>query len=438
MVVVTSLQRRMNRPKFDIFFEPGMLVYQQVHIYDLVFAMTTILIPSPTDLMQTTALRALGRRGDVCDVAWSQNSLRVSRYCRKVIPVPDAGREPIAYAEAVISLCKAGAYDVVLPTSIASLEALLPRITELNELSHTLLPSAHQVELGMDKRRTIEMCRALGYSYPETVFLTPDSKLENIAESFGFPLIVKHQRNFGGSYGVRCVSTMTQLVSTVQELSQLDGDISDCMIQKFIPGALFDACAVARHGKIAGLVTQERRLMYPISGGVAAHLVTINSPGLVSQASTIIRTLKWTGPLQLEFKWDAEKQEFLLIEINPRFWGTTGAWMRAGVNFPGMAVDLAMGRNTQASESLPGNLRFKYLVGRTPYALIQLWRAKGFSGLRDPGRYARTWYDFDIADPVPDLWRMYDELKNVVRGRKSLVDKTLPVNLIPAFVDNDR
>jgi predicted ATP-grasp superfamily ATP-dependent carboligase len=397
--------------------------------------LTTVLIPSPTDLAQTTALRALGARGDVCDVAWQQSKFPISRYCRNLLSAPDAGSDPAAYARHVLKLCETGVYDVVLPTSINTVEALLPHIDSLNRLTHTLLPTIQQVEIGMDKRRTIETCRDQGFAYPDSVFLTEESNLENIAEAFGFPLIVKHQRNFGGSYGVRCVSEMSKLRSTIRELVKLGGTVSDCIIQKFIPGALFDACAVARNGKVAVMVTQVRRLMYPISGGVAAHLITVDEPRLTALATKIIASLHWTGPLQLEFKWDAEKHEFLLIEINPRFWGTTGAWLRAGLNFPGVAVDLAMGRDVPGGVKLDKNLRFKYLIGRTPYALIQLFRARGFADMRDPIKFSKTWYDFDIRDPGPDLWRVYEEFRKVMRGDRLLVDKTLPPGLIPAYTD---
>ncbi len=395
--------------------------------------MTTVLIPSPDDLVQTAALRALGRRGDVCDVAWEQNNHPLSKYCRTRLAVPHAEKDPDGYVEAVIDLCKTGNYDVVLPTSMASLEALLPYALTLNEYSQTLFPSAVQLEIGLDKRRTVAMCREHGFAYPDTVFLTQDSNLQNIAESFGFPLIVKHQRNFGGSYGVRCVSELSSMEQSIDHLSSLGGDISDCMVQKYIQGALFDACAVARKGKVACLVTQERRLMYPISGGVAAHLVSIENLELEHQARNIISTLGWTGPIQLEFKWDADKKEFLLIEINPRFWGTTGAWMRAGINFPGVAVDLAMARKTQSYESLAGNLRFKYFIGRTPYAFIQLVRAKGWAASRDSNKYLKTWYDFDWKDPKPDLWRIVQEFRKLARGGRMWSDPSLPESDIPAF-----
>jgi hypothetical protein len=68
--------------------------------------------------------------------------------------------------------------------------------------------------------------------------------------------------------------------------------------------------------------------------------------------------------------------------------------------------------------------------------MIQLFRAKGISALCDPLSYAHTWNDFDIFDPLPDLLRLYWETKEMVRGRRSLIDNSLPAELIPSFADS--
>jgi predicted ATP-grasp superfamily ATP-dependent carboligase len=350
--------------------------------------------------------------------------------------VPDAGKNPEAFAEAILALCTQEQYDVVLPSSVDSIEALLPYAARLSSLTNILMPSQEQFTIGMDKIRTVEMCDQFGFPYPESVILSEETDIEYVATKFGFPLVVKHRRNYGGSWGgVRCVLGVSELKDAVAELISRTGSISDLKIQRFIPGTLFDACAVAKDGKIAGLATQARRLMYPISGGVASTLVTVEIPELTKQAAEIIEALQWTGPIQLEFKRDPQTRLFSLIEINPRFWGTTGAWQREGVNFPAMAVSLALHHEVTSPPSLAPDLRCRYVIGRTPYSFVQLWRVKGFSALFDPVKYNNTWYDFDVSDPLPELWRVYNEISTILRGGRSLADETLPAEFIPSYDD---
>jgi len=217
------------------------------------------------------------------------------------------------------------------------------------------------------------------------------------------------------------------------ELSQLGSDPGDVIAQRFLAGPLFDACAVAKDGRVAGLVTQERRLMYPISGGVGSALATVDDPALSERATSLLEALGWTGPVQLEFKWDPTTRGYALIELNPRFWGTTGAWLEAGANFPALAVDLARGRTPAGFPKLPRGLRFKASLGRYGLSLVQLWRAKGIGALRDPVSYDRTWSELDLGDPLPELWRLYNDAKAVLRGRRALVDRSLPAELLPSY-----
>ncbi|MEH6558938.1 MAG: ATP-grasp domain-containing protein [Oceanicoccus sp.] len=388
--------------------------------------------------MQIAVLRGAGRGGHECHVAWPENRLRrtlYSKYCKSSHTVPDAGKDPKAFAEAILKLCTEEQYDVVLPTSVDSLEALLPYSARLSSVTNILMPSQEQFATGMDKIRTVEMCDQFGFPYPESVILSTETNIEDVAKKFGFPLVVKHRRNYGGSWGVRCVLGVSEMKDAVAELISRTGSISDLKIQRFIPGTLFDACAVAKDGKIAGLATQARRLMYPISGGVASTLVTVEIPELTKQATAIIEALQWTGPIQLEFKRDPKTKLFSLIEINPRFWGTTGAWLREGINFPAMAVSLALHDEVTSPPSLPPHLRCRYVIGRTPYSLVQLWRAKGFSALFDPIKYSKTRYDFDLSDPLPELWRVYNEVSTILRGGRSLADETLPAEFIPSYDD---
>jgi len=407
--------------------------------------MARILIPDPLDLPQLAALRGLGKRGHVCDVAWSFSSRQdrylgkhcLGRYCHQVHEIPDPSKSVEGYAESVIDLCRSGIYDVVLPTRGLSLETLLPHRAVINNNCATLMPTPAQFSLGIDKFTTFDLCRKLGVIYPETVFLSDELDIEATAKRLGYPVVVKHRRNFGGSRGVMMVSDPAGLSAAVDDLAGLTDSRQDLMLQKFLPGTIVDACLVAKNGKIGGMVTQERRLMYPISGGVACIVATVDLPELEKLVASIVETLDWTGPAQIEFKWDPLLRRFSLIEINPRFWATTGAWLKAGANFPALAVDLALNREPPEFPRLPANLRFKYLIGRTPASLVQLWRSRGRGALKDPRSYSRTWYDFDLGDPLPDLFRCFTELRRAFSGGYKLIDRTLPQEFDPSFSSDD-
>ncbi len=332
-----------------------------------------------------------------------------------------------------MDLCSTRNYDAVLPIHGGTVQALLPYANKLAAFTGTLMPTPDQFAVGFDKMRTIQTCRNFGITHPKSVFLAEHQCIEDLAATLAYPIVLKHRQNFGFSTGVRMVAKPSSLEPAIAELMLHTNNIEDLFIQEFLPGTLFDACLVAREGKVARLVTQARRLMYPISGGVGSILVTVDFPQLTEKALQIVQALRWTGPAQLEFKWDLNRKDFSLIEINPRFWGTTAAWVRAGVNFPAVAVDLAMGRQVDWMPLLAPNLRFKYVLGRMPLSMVQLCRAKGISALHDRTAYTCTRWDLDPTDPLPDLWCLMKAMKDTITGNRSLTDKSLPAELIPSF-----
>ena len=385
------------------------------------------LVPGAIDLIQIAMMRGLGRAGFAVDGAWSAAAPArfQSKYCRTVHSLTSSDADLSQFGQDLVALCQQHAFDVVLPSRPSTVAGMLEVADRLKPHTNFLLPTPAQFQAGMDKLVTYELCRELGIPQPNTLSFNPDGiDLAQVTE-MGWPLVIKHPRNFGGSYGVRCVENAADLSATLAQLGQLEKQTGRMLAQAYVPGPLYDACLVANQGKIGGLVTQCRRVMYPISGGVAAVLVSVNDAKLTKHVYEVVEALQWTGPLQIEFKFDPRTQQYQLIEFNPRFWGTTGAWLKAGVNLPAIAARMALGESVVAAPPLPAGLRVKYVVARRQLSALQYWHRYGQMYLRDPQRYTKTWWDFDFTDPWPDLWRVKEELKRVSSGERLLTDNAL-------------
>jgi len=366
-----------------------------------------VLFPDPFIITEVAAVRALGRRGDTCDVAWPYGPIKKlfkSRFIGQVKATSNIAHDPDQFARDVIGLCKSGEYDVVLPVSLASTEALLPFQKELSRHTATLLPTMDQLQIGADKLRTLQICKDLGIAHPETWIISDERELDRVAALVTYPVVIKVAQNLGGSRGVRFAGDTEELSKAYSDLQGISSANSALLVQEHIPGLLFDAVAVARDGYCPRIHTSARKLMYPISGGVTCISVSSHTPKLKKLAAMILAELKWTGPVELEFKLDSRDGQFKLIEINPRFWASLGASIKCGVNFPGIAVDLAMGREVTCNHEHDAGVRHKFMIGRVPYAYWQLARARGCSAIRDPQIYHRTTYDIDLLDPMPDVF----------------------------------
>ena len=382
--------------------------------------MARILFPDPFFITQVSAARALGRRGDACEAAWSYGALKKSfksRYIRKIHRTADFTTEPERYAQDLIRLCRAKSFDVVLPVSLESTEALLPIRSELEQHVAMLLPTREQLACGADKATTFELCDRLDIAHPQTWTIRNPGDLTRLSSEASYPLVLKHTRNLGGSRGVRFIGNDEELVEAYENLGTLRDDASPLLAQEYVPGLLFDAVTVARNGCCPQVFTSARKLMYPISGGVTCISVSTRTEELKTIARNIVSALNWNGPIEMEFKLDARDGTFKLIEINPRFWASLGSAMSCGVNFPAIAVDLALGREVETLDTHEYGVRHKYFLGRIPFAYWQLARVTGMGSIRDPQKYLRTSYDIDLGDPLPDLFEALIFMRNLLVGK---------------------
>jgi len=56
-------------------------------------------------------------------------------------------------------------------------------------------------------------------------------------------------------------------------------------------------------------------------------------------------SLKWNGVAMVEFKYDPENESLSLMEINPKFWGSSELGLAAGINFGELVIRSFLGEN---------------------------------------------------------------------------------------------
>jgi predicted ATP-grasp superfamily ATP-dependent carboligase len=144
-------------------------------------------------------------------------------------------------------------------------------------------------------------------------------------------------------------------------------------------------------------------------------------PALLTHAEALLGALRWTGLAMVEFR-RAPDGRAVLMEINPRLWGSVQLAIDAGADFPALAVALHRGEPIPSVEARPG-VRTRWLLGDVDHLLICLRRP---AVRRQTGRgVARLLLDFlrSFADTSreeilrPDDWRPFlRELRLRVRA----------------------
>jgi predicted ATP-grasp superfamily ATP-dependent carboligase len=118
-------------------------------------------------------------------------------------------------------------------------------------------------------------------------------------------------------------------------------------LQRFIPGRGCGVCVlVSKDGSLAAEFAHERLRDYrPTgSGSVLRRSVAVNRH-LREISLKLLRHIGAHGIAMVEFRIDDRTGDPYLMEINGRFWGSLQLAVDAGVNFPLLLVDQALGRS---------------------------------------------------------------------------------------------
>jgi predicted ATP-grasp superfamily ATP-dependent carboligase len=75
-------------------------------------------------------------------------------------------------------------------------------------------------------------------------------------------------------------------------------------------------------GVLQSFYSHQRIRTYPPAGGVSVFSKTIDNQRIKEIGADLLHKLNWSGWAMVEFMYDEETDEYIVIEINPRAWGS--------------------------------------------------------------------------------------------------------------------
>lgn len=178
---------------------------------------------------------------------------------------------------------------------------------------HFLLPEPDKFNLARNKKQFQKYCEEHHFPVPKSY---NQKTLSDLSEYFR-PVLAK--KNVGtGSVGMIYVEEKDQL----HKLKGIDHDYY--LIQekinsdKNIHGGFFlckDGETVSYHG-------HKRIRTFPEKGGVTVFSGTDDTDEIRMIGEKLLRDLNWSGFAMIEFMYDIESEEWKIIELNPRLWGS--------------------------------------------------------------------------------------------------------------------
>lgn len=368
-----------------------------------------------------TIVRSLARRGIPVIVGDKDRGIKsyfgeamLSRYVAHRFSYPSPDNFPREFIEKINEVSKKYKANVLFPVGANTYVTVSAFRNYLSRGIMFVLADDDLIQKAHDKYRCLKFAESIGVHIPKTVLLR-DIDGEKSVEDFGCPLVVKPRKG-AGNFGVQIIDNVDQLIKLKRnvnaELSDatlskkknsLIYDDSDPIVQEFIEGPVFDACAIADHGEIKAILTQERLKTLPPSGGYGVMNRTIYIPEIKEMAEHLLKSMSWHGLAQVEFKYDPKTDTYRLMEINPKFWGTLAISVAAGVDFPYMAYQMAIGERAQPVKEFKEGCVYRWVLPNELLHVLQSNDRRCAFGQYIKDFFKPAYYNIDIKDPLPML-----------------------------------
>ena len=309
-------------------------------------------------------VRSLGRAGKEVHAApfnWHSPALK-SKYISAVHRFPRYSDDPDAWRAAVLEVLRTQPFDLVVPC--CDDRAILPFHMHRQDFSGfpIAIPRPEVISLLFDKERTRQLCKDLGIPVANGGPVSATDTAEGLAERLGIPLVLKPRRSYwedqldawGKVWIVESRAELHQLLSGLEEPSRY-------LAEAYFEGVGVGVSVLAAEGKVLH-VFQHRRLRQG-KGGSSSYRVSEAVNGELYQAcEQICERTRLTGVCMFEFRYNPEKGDWVLLETNARFWGSSPLPISLGVDFPRFLYDLLVHRKQHAPVQYTDGIRSRNVV----------------------------------------------------------------------------
>jgi len=310
--------------------------------------------------------RGFGRHGiPVCFVSNDNWIAGYSRYVDRAFEWPGAAG---AHAvEFLLELANRHGFEdwVLVTAGDAELQLISQHHAELSSVYRVAVPPWEIARWAHDKRLTYRRAATLGIDYPRSYHPRDPEDLARL--DCRFPVVLKpavrEQRNpFTQAKAWRC-DDHASLLARYQEAAALVGH-HGVVLQELIPGdgtSQFSYAGVWDRGAPVASLVARRTRQYPIDFGyTSTYVETVEQSEVEEMACRFLRSLDYSGLVEVEFKYDRRDGRYKLLDVNARAWTWCGLGEIAGVDFAHVLWRIARG---EAIEPLRGRAGVAWMHG---------------------------------------------------------------------------
>ena len=309
-----------------------------------------VLVLGEDTLSFLAIIRSLGRFGLEVHVAWCPLDAPAlqSRYVKLVHRIPPYREETDNWIHAFQRVLRQQQFDLVLPTTDNTILPFQMYRAEFEPLARFCLLPGDTYRICFDKGETYKLAVQEAVPVPRQRVIRNVEEALECAKEFGYPLVLKPKRSAEGQNpNVRQVVRKGFNERELLELAKEMTANQEVLTQENFVGGGVGVEVLCKDGQIL-TAFQHERIHEPLRGGGSSYRKSVPlHAGMYAATSRLMTALRYTGVAMVEYKQNPTTGEWMLIEINSRFWGSLPLSIAAGLDFPRYLYEMLLEGRTE-------------------------------------------------------------------------------------------
>jgi predicted ATP-grasp superfamily ATP-dependent carboligase len=265
---------------------------------------------------------------------------------------PDPKRFPQRFLDFILKISKRNKYEMIMPVGYVS-TVTLSKFKDIVE-RFVKVPVANYAQLHVAARKdeTITLAKKISIPIPDSKLIRKTNFAQ--AEFLKYPCVLKGLTESGQVF----YASNPKELNEKDFLRQIEGEFF--IAQEYVKGEGYGFFALFNHGEPRAIFMHRRIREYPITGGSSTVAESVYEPKLEEYGLKMLRALNWHGVAMLEFKKDQKDNDFKLMEINPKFWGSLDLAIASGVDFPYLLYRMAVDGDVEPTFNYKRGVKFMW------------------------------------------------------------------------------
>lgn len=276
----------------------------------------------------------------------SRTPAPLARFSRKVKSFHFL-RDGQSLADAVMEVCSKQKIDLCMPVDMDAIYYFAQRRKQVEAIvPFLLMDSAQNLRTFWDKGLLAAFLAE--NRLPAPVTIRSYEQFNGRDHGLIFPVLVKPRLSGGGVGIVR----FEDRIALSREIEEKPDFFDNYIVQNFLEGEDIDCSVLCKNGEILAHTIQKGIKGSEVREGFQSPdaIEFVHDPDVLQAVTKLVSTFKWTGVAHIDLRKRASDGRVVIIEVNPRFWGSLEGSFRAGVNFPHLAIKASLGETFPKAE----------------------------------------------------------------------------------------